>query len=110
VSTAGVGGQRRHVADIRAMSGRITLAQRLFDLAERVGVPAAQLALGWVLAKGDHIVPIPGTRRQHNLAANLEAARPPLAPELMAELDRFFHWAWPLALVTTPQSPAPRDS
>jgi aryl-alcohol dehydrogenase-like predicted oxidoreductase len=68
----------------------LTLAQRLFDLAERVHVPAAQLALGWVLAKGNHIVPIPGTRRQHKLAANLEAARTPLALELVAELDRLF--------------------
>jgi aryl-alcohol dehydrogenase-like predicted oxidoreductase len=68
----------------------LTLARRLFDLAERVNIPAVQLALGWVLTKGDDIIPIPGTRRLHNLAMNLDAARTPLAPELVAELDRLF--------------------
>jgi aryl-alcohol dehydrogenase-like predicted oxidoreductase len=68
----------------------LALAQGLFDLAERAGVPVAQLAIGWVLAKGDDVVPIPGTRRLRNLATNLQAARTPLAPDLVAELDRLF--------------------
>jgi aryl-alcohol dehydrogenase-like predicted oxidoreductase len=76
--------------DERNLDRNLALARRLFDLAERTGLPAAHLALGWVLAKGDTIVPIPGTRRRQNLAANLAAARTPLAPQVVAELDRLF--------------------
>nr|WP_275941485.1 aldo/keto reductase [Planosporangium mesophilum] len=68
----------------------LRLARGMFELAERAGLPPARLALGWVLARGDDVVPIPGTRRLRNLEANLDAARTPLDPDLVAELDRLF--------------------
>jgi aryl-alcohol dehydrogenase-like predicted oxidoreductase len=44
------------------------------QLAEAKGVTAAQLALAWVLAQGDDIVAIPGTKRRRYLEQNAAAA------------------------------------
>ncbi|KXP12742.1 aldo/keto reductase [Tsukamurella pulmonis] len=49
-------------------------------------VTAAQVALAWVLAQGDDIVPIPGTTRRKHLADNLGAADVTLGEEQLAEL------------------------
>jgi aryl-alcohol dehydrogenase-like predicted oxidoreductase len=57
------------------------------DLAREKGVKPGQLALAWLLAKGDFIVPIPGTKRQKYLAENLAAASLRLAAGEMAQLD-----------------------
>ncbi len=51
-------------------------------IATGAGVPAAQLALGWVLAKGDHIVAIPGTANIAHLEENI--ARPDWRPDAAA--------------------------
>ena len=59
--------------------------QQLTELAERRDISVTQLALAWLLAQGDDIVPIPGTRSQKRLAENVGAA----AVELSAdELER----------------------
>lgn len=50
------------------------------------GVTAAQLALAWVLAQGDNIVPIPGSRRIANLEQNVAAAGLTLSAEEIAEI------------------------
>ncbi len=50
------------------------LVDNLQGIANDKGVTAAQLALAWVLAKGEGIVPIPGTRRQRYLEENIAAA------------------------------------
>lgn len=50
------------------------------------GVTAAQLALAWVLAQGDFIVPIPGSRKIANLEANVAAASIPLTASEIAEI------------------------
>lgn len=42
-------------------------------IADRLGVTAAQLALAWVLAQGDDVVPIPGTRKVSRLEENLDS-------------------------------------
>lgn len=57
-------------------------------LARRRGATPAQIALAWLLAKGEHVVPIPGTKRRRYLEENLEAASLALGPEENAELDR----------------------
>jgi aryl-alcohol dehydrogenase-like predicted oxidoreductase len=49
----------------------LALVQAFAALAAREGVTAAQLALGWVLAKGEHIVAIPGTGRIDHLEENI---------------------------------------
>ena len=56
-------------------------------LADNKKVTAAQLALAWVLAKGDDIVPIPGTRKISRLEENLAAIDIDLSAEDIAALD-----------------------
>jgi aryl-alcohol dehydrogenase-like predicted oxidoreductase len=47
----------------------------------------AQLALAWVLARGRHVVAIPGTTCEAHLQENLGAATMELQPDLIAQLD-----------------------
>ncbi|QTC88987.1 aldo/keto reductase [Brevundimonas pondensis] len=54
------------------------------------GVTAAQLALAWVLAQGDDLVPIPGTRRIATLEQNAAAADIVLTPDDLARIEAVF--------------------
>lgn len=56
-------------------------------IAKEVGCSMAELALGWVLAKGEEIVAIPGTTRLDHLAENVRGADVVLAPDVVARLD-----------------------
>jgi aryl-alcohol dehydrogenase-like predicted oxidoreductase len=56
-------------------------------IAERRGATPGQLALAWVLAKGDDVVPIPGTKRRKYLDENAGAAAIQLTPAEVAELE-----------------------
>jgi hypothetical protein len=56
-------------------------------IAAAAGCTPAQLALAWVLAKGEDIVPIPGTRNPRHLEENAAAAAVPLPPTFVARLD-----------------------
>ncbi len=58
---------------------------QLRELAESKGITVAQLALAWLLAQGDDIVPIPGTRSARRLEENVAAADVTLGPN---DLDR----------------------
>ena len=55
-------------------------------IASRKGVTPAQLALAWVLAQGDNIVPIPGTRRRSRLEENVGATQIQLTPKELQEI------------------------
>jgi aryl-alcohol dehydrogenase-like predicted oxidoreductase len=57
------------------------------DLAARKEVTAGQIALAWLLHKGEDIVPIPGTKRRRYLEENVAAASVRLAPGEMTALD-----------------------
>jgi aryl-alcohol dehydrogenase-like predicted oxidoreductase len=59
----------------------LELAERVKQLAEEKGVTAGQLALAWVLHRGPHFVPIPGTKRVSYLEENLAAADIELSDE-----------------------------
>jgi len=63
------------------------LAARVRDIAEALGATASQVALAWLLAQGEDIVPIPGTKRRAFLEENLAAADIELTREARAELD-----------------------
>jgi aryl-alcohol dehydrogenase-like predicted oxidoreductase len=63
----------------------LTLAARVRELACERGITPGQLALAWVLRRGEHIVPIPGTKRVAYLEENLAAADVQLS-EAEAEL------------------------
>ena len=58
------------------------------ELARRKGATPAQVALAWLLHKGDDIVPIPGTKRRRYLEENAGGASLALGPGEVAELDR----------------------
>ena len=57
------------------------------ELAVRKGATAGQIALAWLLHKGNDIVPIPGTKRRRYLEENVGAATVSLSSEDLAELD-----------------------
>jgi aryl-alcohol dehydrogenase-like predicted oxidoreductase len=63
------------------------LVEHMRMIAARRGVKPGQLALAWVLAKGDDIVPIPGTKRRTYLEENAAAAEIKLTPSEVAELE-----------------------
>lgn len=68
----------------------LELVERVGALAEAKGVTPGQVALAWVLAQGEDIVPIPGTRRRHYLLENLAALEVQLSASERAELDDLF--------------------
>lgn len=63
------------------------IVDRVRAIADRKGVKAGQLALAWVLAKGDDFAPIPGTKRRKYLEENAAAADIRLTPAEVAELE-----------------------
>jgi aryl-alcohol dehydrogenase-like predicted oxidoreductase len=63
------------------LAHNLTLAERVQELAAEKGVTPGQLALAWVLHRGEHIVPIPGTKRVSYLEENLAAADVRLSDE-----------------------------
>jgi len=63
------------------------LVERVRAIAENRGVTPGQMALAWVLAKGEDLVPIPGTKRRKYLEENAAAADIKLTPGEMAELE-----------------------
>jgi aryl-alcohol dehydrogenase-like predicted oxidoreductase len=68
-------------ANVRAA----TLVQKI---AEQKGSKPGQVALAWLLQKGDDIVPIPGTKRRAYLEENIAAVSLQLSPDEVAQLDR----------------------
>jgi len=62
-------------------------ASAVRDLAARKGVTAGQIALAWLLHKGQDIVPIPGSKRRQHLEENAGAAAVSLAAEEVTALD-----------------------
>lgn len=68
----------------------LELVERVGALAEAKGVTPGQVALAWVLAQGEDIVPIPGTRRRHYLLENLAALEVQLSADEKTELDDLF--------------------
>ena len=71
----------------QAMAANAALVDVVRAVAERRGATAAQVALAWVLAQGEHLVPIPGTKKVGYLEQNAAAAEVRLTAEDRAELD-----------------------
>ncbi len=68
----------------------LKLVDAVRELASAKGCTPAQLALAWVLARGEHVVPIPGTRRVANLDDNLGALDVKLTAQDLAGIDAIF--------------------
>jgi len=63
------------------LQANLKLAERVKELAQEKGITPGQLALAWVLSRGEQIVPIPGTKRRSYLEENLAAADVELSAE-----------------------------
>ena len=70
-----------------ALRANLAIVGRVRQIAERAGATPAQVALAWVLAQGDYVIPIPGTKTPRYLADNAGAAGIQLSREDLAELD-----------------------
>ena len=68
----------------------LDLVERVEELAASKGCTAAQIALAWVLAQGEDIVPIPGTTRVKNLEENVSALDVELSDEELRDLEAVF--------------------
>jgi len=68
----------------------LDLVEKVRSLAAAKGVTAGQLALAWLLAQGNFVAPIPGTKRRKYLAENLGAVDVTLTSEELAALDAAF--------------------
>ena len=64
----------------------VAAAGKVREIAASLGATPGQVALAWVLAQGEHIVPIPGTKRRKYLEENVAAAALVLSPETLAAL------------------------
>jgi aryl-alcohol dehydrogenase-like predicted oxidoreductase len=83
---------RRHSPRFQGenFSRNLSLAAKVDEIAAKAQITASQLALAWVLAQGDDIIPIPGTKRRKYLEENAAAADVALDPTLLHELSQQF--------------------
>ena len=73
---------------VEAREANLALVERVRAVADRREASVGQIALAWLLAQAQSIVPIPGTRRLTRLAENLGAAEIVLTPEDLTDLDQ----------------------
>jgi aryl-alcohol dehydrogenase-like predicted oxidoreductase len=89
---AGVKNQRDFRAHLPRFSGEnlqrnLELVERLRGIADRKGATVAQLAIAWVLSRGEDIVPLVGARRRERLTESLGAADVVLTGADLAEIE-----------------------
>jgi aryl-alcohol dehydrogenase-like predicted oxidoreductase len=69
------------------LEANLRLAAKVADIAEEKGVTPAQLALAWVLAQGDDLAPIPGTKRRKYVEENAAAVDVALSAEDLSRIE-----------------------
>ncbi len=69
------------------LDANLKLAAKVAEIAQEKGITPAQLALAWVLAQGEDLVPIPGTKRREYLEQNAAAVDVELTAEDLARID-----------------------
>ncbi|PJJ55345.1 aldo/keto reductase [Compostimonas suwonensis] len=69
------------------LAANIRIVEQVDAVASEIGATPAQVALAWLLAQGDDIAPIPGTKRVERLEENVAADAIELTPEQLATLD-----------------------
>ncbi len=69
------------------LQSNLRLAAKVKEIAAEKGIEPAQLAIAWLLARGDDIVPIPGTKRRAYLEQNAAAADVELTQDDVARID-----------------------
>jgi aryl-alcohol dehydrogenase-like predicted oxidoreductase len=65
----------------------VQLVEQVKAIAREKGITPSQLALAWLLSKGEDIVPIPGTKRRHYLEENIAAVDIELTPADLARIE-----------------------
>lgn len=75
-------------------SANIAATDAFRALAAEMGVPAAGLANAWLLAQGDHIIPIPGTRSVQHFRESLHAAEMSLSADDLARIETVLPVGW----------------
>lgn len=70
-----------------ALAANLAIVERVREVAARNDATPGQVALAWVLAQGEHVVPIPGTKRLSYLEENVAAAGIKLSADDLRELD-----------------------
>ena len=80
---------RRHSPRLQGenFERNLELVDRISEIAEEKGVTPSQLALAWVLHRGEDIVPIPGTKRRSYLEENVAASELELSPDELERID-----------------------
>jgi aryl-alcohol dehydrogenase-like predicted oxidoreductase len=68
----------------------LDLVHKVEEIAKEKGCQPSQLALAWVLAQDDNIIPIPGTKRRKYLEENIAALNIELSPDDLRRLDEIF--------------------
>jgi len=68
----------------------LDLVQRVEEIAKEKNCRPSQLALAWVLAQGDDIIPIPGTKHRNYLEENVGALEVKLTPDDLRRIDEVF--------------------
>jgi len=69
------------------LASNLALVERVRRVADEKGATPAQLAIAWLLAQGDDVVPIPGTKRRRYLEENVGALELRLGPDDLAAID-----------------------
>lgn len=77
--------------EANAYAANLRLLQGYADVAATVGCTMAQLALAWLLSRGDHVVPIPGTQNLSHLTENVSAAEVTIPEAALDRLDRLIN-------------------
>jgi aryl-alcohol dehydrogenase-like predicted oxidoreductase len=65
----------------------LDLVQRIEEIAKRKRVTPSQLALAWLLTRGEDVVPIPGSRRRRHLEENVAATEVEITPDELGQID-----------------------
>ncbi|PKY32561.1 Aldo/keto reductase, partial [Rhizophagus irregularis] len=69
----------------------LEIVHKFNEFAEKKGVTPGQLCLSWILAQGDNMIVIPGTRKIKHLEENVEAVKVNLSSEELAEIRQIIN-------------------
>ncbi|WAT06706.1 aldo/keto reductase [Rouxiella badensis] len=82
--------QRQSAFSGENFAKNLHLVDKIVEIAREKGVKPSQLALAWVLAQGENVVPIPGTKRRTYLEENIAALDVILNEAELAAIDAAF--------------------
>ena len=75
-------------------SANVRAAEKLRELGRELGVPASSLAIAWLLAQGQTIIPIPGTRSIEHLRQLATGVTMDASPEVIEKIEQALPVGW----------------